>query len=366
MKKVAVIHDWLTGMRGGEKVLEAILDIFPESEIFTLICDFNKILGKIKSHKIHTSFLQKIPGIFKFYRNFLPLFPLAIESFNLKKFDLIISSSHCVAKGVKNPFKIPHICYCHTPMRYAYDQFNNYFSPEKNGIIKYKLISFIMPYLRKWDINTSDRVIEFIANSQNVKNRIKKYYNREAEIIYPPVDIDFFNIDKNVKKEDFFLLAGALVEYKKPDFVINIFSKILKDKKLIVAGNGPMLPCLISKSGSNIKFIKNPTNEILRDFYRKAKTMIFPGEEDFGITMVEAIACGTPVLALNKGGALEIINEGISGEFFDGTEEDFIKKLEKIENNLYNVKSMRNTIEKFSKENFYKNFKEFLKRKKIG
>ncbi len=366
MKKVAVIHDWLTGMRGGEKVLEAILDIFPESEIFTLICDFNKISEKIKKHKIHTSFLQKIPGIFKFYRNFLPLFPLVIESFDLKKFDIVISSSHCVAKGVKVPYGVSHICYCHTPMRYAYDQFNNYFSPEKNGIIKYKLISFIMSYLKKWDIRTAGRVTEFIANSKNVRNRIKKYYNREAEVIYPPVDIDFFYIDENVKKEDFFLLAGALVEYKKPDFVINIFSKILKNKKLIVAGNGPMLPDLILKSGSNIEFVKNPDNETLRDFYRKAKALIFPGEEDFGITMVEAIACGTPVLALNKGGALEIINKGISGEFFDGTGNDFIKKLEKIENNLYNKNLMRNTIEKFSKENFYKIFKEFLERKKIG
>ncbi len=366
MKKIAIIHDWLTGMRGGEKVLEAILEIFPDSEIFTLICDFNKISEKIKKHKIHTSFLQKIPGIFKNYRNFLPLFPIAIESFNLSKFDFVISSSHCVAKGVKIPNKILHLCYCHTPMRYAYDQFNNYFSPEKNGFLKYKIISFIMPYLKKWDIKSANRVSFFIANSENVRRRIKKYYNKEAKVVYPPVDIEFFNIDDNVKKEDFYLISGAFVEYKKPDFVVNIFTEILKDKKLIAAGNGPMFDYLVSKGGKNIKFIKNPSNEMLRDLYRKAKVFIFPGEEDFGITMVEAIACGTPVLALNKGGALEIIKEGISGDFFDGSQQDFIKKLEKIENTLYNANMMRQTIEKYSKENFIKNFKSFLEREKIG
>lgn len=365
MKKVAIIHDWLTGMRGGEKVLEAILDIFPESEIFTLICDYNKISEKIKQHKIKTSFLQKIPGIFKNYRNFLPLFPFAIESLNLQEYDIIISSSHCVAKGVKVKKGVQHICYCHTPMRYAYDQFNNYFSPEKNGILRYKIISFIMPFLRKWDIKTANRVTYYVANSENVRKRINKYYNRDAEIIYPPVDTDFFDIDENIKKEDFFLLAGALVEYKKPDFIVNLFKEKLKNKKLIVAGSGPMLQQLISIGGDNIKFIKEPTDEVLRDLFRKTKVYIFPGEEDFGITMVEAIACGTPVLAFNKGGALEIIKEGISGDFFDGTEQDFIKKLEKMENNLYNKKIMRQTIEKFSKENFLKNFRNFLERIKI-
>lgn len=364
--KVAVIHDWLTGMRGGEKVLEAILDIFPESEIFTLICDSNRISDKIKKHKIHTSFLQKIPGIFKNYRNFLPFFPFAIESFNLDKFDLVISSSHCVAKGVKVPKGIQHICYCHTPMRYAYDQFDNYFSPQKNGIFKYKIISFIMPYLRKWDIKTAGRVTYYIANSENVRARIKKYYNREAEVIYPPVDIEFFKIDEKLEKEDFYLLAGAFVEYKKPDFVVNIFSKTLKNKRLIVAGGGPMFDYLKSISGDNVEFIKEPLDEVLRDLYRKAKIYIFPGEEDFGITMVEAIACGTPVLAFNKGGALEIVKEGISGEFFNGSEQDFIKKLEKIENTLYNTKIMRQTVEKFSKENFIKNFTDLMERKKIG
>lgn len=363
--KVAVIHDWLTGMRGGEKVLEAILEIFPEAEIFTLICNEKNISEKIKKHKINTSFLQNIPGIFKFYRNFLPFFPAAIESFNLKKFDLVISSSHCVAKGVKVN-GIPHICYCHTPMRYAYDQFSNYFSPKKNGWLKYKLISAIMPLLRNWDIKTAGRVTEFIANSENIRQKIKKYYEKDAEVIYPPVDIDFYSKDDSVKKSDFYLIAGALVEYKKPDFVVDVFNNILKTEKLIIAGNGPMLTYLEKIKGNNIEIVKNPTDFEMREYYRKARCLLFPGEEDFGITMVEAISCGTPVLALKKGGALEIIKEGKTGEFFDGTVQDFIKKLEKINNTIYNYETMINEVKKFSKENFILNFKNFLERKKIG
>jgi|DewCreStandDraft_4_1066084.scaffolds.fasta_scaffold02806_3 glycosyltransferase involved in cell wall biosynthesis len=363
--RTAIIHDWLTGMRGGEKVLEVLLDIFPDSEIFTLICNKREISDKIRSKKIHTSFLQSMPGIFKYYRNFLPLFPFAIESFDLKGFDLIISSSHCVAKGVKVPKNILHFSYCHTPMRYAYDQFNNYFSLQKNGKIRFWLIKNIISQLRKWDIKTSDRVDEFIANSDNVKQRIRKYYNKEATVIYPPVDTDFFTPDENIKKQDFYLMVGAFVEYKKPDFVIKIFSDYLKDKKLIVAGNGPMKNYLDKIKGANVKIITNATNEEIRDYYRKAKCFIFPGEEDFGITMVEANSCGTPVLALNKGGALEIVKQGITGEFYDGTEEDFIKKLENIDKKLYDIKSMRENAGRFSKEKFIFSFKDFLKRRNI-
>ncbi len=363
--RVAIIHDWLTGMRGGEKVLEALLDIFPDVEIFTLISNKKKISDKIKSRKINTSFLQLIPGIFNYYRNFLPLFPFAIESFSLNGFDLVISSSHCVAKGVKRPDGIKHICYCHTPMRYAYDQFDNYFSPERNGKLKYYLIKKIIPKLREWDNKTSKRVDYFISNSTNVKNRIKQYYDRDAEVIYPPVDTDFFFPDENIKKENFYLMVGALVEYKKADFAAKIFSKYLKDKKLIIIGNGPLFKKIEQIKGQNIYIIKEADNEMIRDYYRKAKCFLFTGEEDFGITMAEANACGTPVLALDKGGSLEIIKEGETGEFFNGSEEDFINKLEKIDKKLYDIKILRNNALGFSGEKFAFNFREFLKRRNI-
>lgn len=363
--RVALVHDWLTGMRGGEKVLEALLDIFPDAEIFTLIYNKDKISEKIRKVKINTSFLQIIPGIFNFYRNFLPLFPYAIENLSLKGFDLIISSSHCVAKGVKVPTGVKHICYCHTPMRYAYDQFNNYFSPERNGKIKFLLIKKIIKYLKEWDIKTAVRVNDFIANSNNVKQRINKYYNREAEVIYPPVDTDFFIPDENIKKEDFYLYAGALVEYKKPDFLVKVFTKFLKNKKLVIAGNGPMRDYLNKIKGENVYLLTDLKDEEIRDLYRKAKCFLFAGEEDFGITIVEANACGTPVLALNKGGALEIIKAGETGEFFDGTEADFINKLEKIEKKLYDIKIMRKNALRFSKDKFIYYIKEFLKRRNI-
>lgn len=363
--RVAIVHDWLTGMRGGEKVLEALLDIFLDVEIFTLIYDAKKISEKIKSKKIYTSFLQYLPGIYKYYRNFLPLFPIAIESFDLKGFDLIISSSHCVAKGVKTPTNIKHICYCHTPMRYAYDQFDNYFSPQKNGRLKFWLISKIMPKLKEWDIKTADRVDDFVTNSNYVRKRIKKYYNRDAEVIHPPVDTHFFCPDEKVKKEDFYLYVGALVEYKKPDFLVRIFSKYLKNKKLIIVGNGPMAKYIKKIKSDNVYLITDSKDEEIRNYYRKAKIFLFPGEEDFGITMVEANACGTPVLALNKGGALDIIKEGETGEFFDGSEDDFIKKLEKCDKTLYDSQIIRENALKFSKENFIFFFKEFLKRRSL-
>ncbi len=365
--KTAIIHDWLTGMRGGEKVLEALCGMFPEADIYTLICDSKKISEIIKSHKIRTSFLQRFPGIYKYYRNLLPVFPFAVERFNLKTYDFIISSSHCVAKGAIPAKGAFHACYCHTPMRYAWEQFDQYFSPGKSGRIKFFLISKIMPYLRTWDIESSGRVNYFIANSENVKERIKKHYGRDAQVIYPPVDTDFYNPGSpQAKKENFFLMVSALTEYKKVDFAINLFNK-LQNEKLIIAGTGPMLKKLkkLIKYG-NIEMAGYKTDEEIRDYYRRAKAFIFPGEEDFGITMVEAQACGTPVLAFFAGGALEIVKEGITGEFFDGTEEGFIKKLEKIKNKSYDLKDMIDNAAKFSKENFKNKVKEFLAEHKVN
>ncbi|HNZ30074.1 MAG TPA: glycosyltransferase, partial [Candidatus Goldiibacteriota bacterium] len=264
--KAAVIHDWLTGMRGGEAVLESILDIFPDADIFTLVCDRDAVSEKIRKHKIHTSFLQKIPGVFKSYRNFLPLFPAAIESFNLKDYDLIISSSHCVAKSVKHNKSIKNFCYCHTPMRYAWDQFDNYFSREKNGALKFALISAIMPHLRRWDAKTSGRVSRYIANSNHVKKRIEKYYNAPAEVIYPPVDTNYYTVNHSQKREDFYLAVSALTEYKKIDFLVDAFLKMPKEH-LVVIGTGPMLAQLEKKAqgNKNIHFLGKVPRDIIRD-----------------------------------------------------------------------------------------------------
>lgn len=363
--KTAVIHDWLTGMRGGERVLEAILDIFPEADIYTLICDKNAVSDKILKHKIHTSFLQNIPGIFKNYRNFLPIFPVAIESFNLAKYDLIISSTHCVAQGVKHPASCKNVAYSHTPMRYAWDQFSNYFSVEKNGKLKYALISAIMPGLRKWDVRASKSVDYFIANSNHVKDRISRYYNREATVIHPPVDTEYFTIDKSVKKENFFLMVTALTEYKKVDFVVNVFNSLPKEKVVIV-GNGPMEDELRQMiKGNNIELHTGKSREEIRDYYRRAKAFLFPGEEDFGITMVESQACGTPVLAYGIGGARDSVVEGKTGEFFNGSTADFIASLMVVKDKKYDLSFMRSNAEKFSGKVFREKMESFLKEKEL-
>jgi glycosyltransferase involved in cell wall biosynthesis len=362
--KIALVHDWLTGMRGGEKVLEQLCLMLPDADIFTLVYDRKSVSDVINKHGVKASFLQAIPGILKTYRNFLPLFPAAIESFNLSGYDLVISSSHCAAKGVRPGRNAEHICYCHTPMRYAWDQFENYFSPEHNGRLKYFLISSIMPGLRAWDVRSSARVGGFIANSAHVKARIKNYYNRESEVIYPPVDTDFYCRDTNVPRSDYYLMVSALAEYKKVDFAAAAFAK-LKNEKLVIIGAGPGMKELRRIRTPNVELLGYRGNEEIRDHYRRAKAFIFPGEEDFGITVVEAMACGAPVLALNRGGALETVVPGMSGEFFDGTEGDFIKTLEKMKNTRYDVVKMREQALKFSKENFRENIAAYLRARGI-
>ena len=356
--RVAVVHDWLTGIRGGEKVLEQILQLYPEADIFTLICDKDKMPPGILKHKIHISFLQSIPGIFKTYRNFLPLFPAAIESFNMKGYDLIISSSHCVAKGIKPGRGAKHVCYCHTPMRYAWDQFSNYFSPGRNGFLKYSLISAIMPYLKRWDVLTSSRVAGFMANSNAVKDRIKNYYDRDSTVVHPPVDTNFYT--PGGVKEDFYLMVSALTEYKKVDYVAGLFNR-MPDKKLVIIGGGPMLKKIRAMAGPNITLPGYKSAGEIREHYQKAKAFIFPGEEDFGITMAESLACATPVLAFHRGGSRDIVTAGVTGEFYDGTDDDFIKNLEKIGNKRYDDKKMRQDALNFSEEKFRGNFKSFLR-----
>ncbi len=355
--KVAVIHDWLTGIRGGEKVLEQILLLYPEADIFTLICDKSRLTGPIVEHKIQTTFLQLIPGIFGNYRNFLPLFPAAIESFDMKGYDLVISSSHCVAKGIKPVKGARHACYCHTPMRYAWDQFSNYFSPERNGFIKYSLIAGIMPYLRRWDAKTAPRVTAFMANSNTVRDRIKNYYGRESSVVHPPVDTDFYS--PGGVKEDFYLMVSALTEYKKVDFAVGLFNR-MSGKKLVVIGGGPLLDKIRRMAGPNVSLPGYLSDSEIRRHYRGAKAFIFPGEEDFGITMAESLACGTPVLAFHKGGSRDIVTEGVTGEFYDGTDESFIKTLEKMGEKRYDSKKMRQDSLNFSKEKFRENFGIFI------
>ena len=291
-------------MRGGEYVLEAIADLYPDAIIYALFCEPDRISDMLKSHRIVTSFIQNMPLRKKYYRHYLPLFPLAIERFNFSNYDMVISCSHCVAKGAFTGPNTLHICYCLSPMRYVWDRFDDYFPKDKINPFRYRFISYMAKRLRSWDQRSSNRVDLFIADSNFVKNRINSFYERRSEVIFPPVDTDFYTPGLSAQS-DYFLLAGAMVPYKRGDIVIEAFRGL--NKKLIVTGTGPDLNRLKSGATDNIEFTGWVDNDTLRDYYRGCRALIFPGVEDFGIIPVEAQACGKPVIAFGEGGALDTV-----------------------------------------------------------
>ncbi len=308
--QVALVHDWLTGMRGGERVLEVLCELYPEAPIYTLFFQPKKISHTILNHKIHSSFLNKFPFVSRYYRYLLPLFPYAIEAFNLTQYDLVISTSHCVAKGVITGAESIHISYTHTPMRYVWDMFPHYF--QNYGFIRKFLVKDFSHNLRIWDVTASARVDQFIANSNFVKKRIKKFYRRESEVLHPPVDTQRFIISNN--GGNYFLVLSALVPYKKVDIAIQAFKK--RKDRLVVAGNGPLLKKLKKMSSRNVQFSVNPNDMEVVRLIKNCKALIFPGVEDLGIVPLEAMACGKPVIAYCKGGVAETVIDNVTGLFF--------------------------------------------------
>lgn len=360
--KVALIHDWLTGMRGGEKCLEILCELFPQADIYTLIHKKGSVSGVIEKQRIVTSFLQKIPNIFQNYRNYLPLFPIAIESFNFSKYNLIISTSHCIAKGVKKNSSTYHLCYCFTPMRYAWTFFEEYFG--SSNFFKKSLINIVLSDLRRWDINSNKRVNDFISISAYIQKRIKHCYNLNSEIIYPPVDTEFYNLGSS-RKDNFYLIVSALVPYKKVDLAIKVCNGL--KKKLVIVGTGPCENELKKIANPEyIEFLGWQTNEEIRKLYQEAKALIFPGEEDFGIVPVETQSCGCPVIAYNEGGATETVIQDATGVFFkEQNEESLIKAIEYFEDNLDKFKSeqIRLNALKFDKKVFKENMYETILQK---
>jgi glycosyltransferase involved in cell wall biosynthesis len=302
--KIALVHDWLTGMRGGEKCLEVFCRLYPDADLFTLLHIPGSVSPIIENRKIHTSFLQSLPFVEKKYRHFLPLMPRAIEKFDLKGYDLILSSSHCVAKGIVPEKGSLHICYCHTPMRYIWDQYDQYFGLQSSGILTSLAMGLIAPYLRRWDVHSSKRVDEFIANSMHVQKRIKKYYQRESTVIYPPVDSSFYSPTGELR-EDFFLIVSAFAPYKRLDLAVEAFNKL--GYPLVIIGEGQKAKYLKSIAGPNILFKGRLTDEEIRSFYARCRAFVFCGEEDFGITPLEAQSMGRPVIGFAKGGLLETV-----------------------------------------------------------
>ena len=312
--KVALVHDWLTGMRGGEKVLEALCEAYPGADLLTLFHVPGSVSPTIERMRPRTSVLQNVPGIRRFYRYCLPLFPAAIEQFDLDQYDLIISTSHCAAKSVVKTGRARHLCYCFTPMRYAWDQFDAYFGEGRVGALKSRVLRPVLGALSRWDAATAGRVDRYVAISQHVASRIRRYYNREAGVIYPPVDTGFFSPDDTVATENFLLIVSALVPYKRIDLAIEASRS--SNMPLRIVGDGPeraALAELITGTGADVQLLGSVSNEEVRDLYRRAAAVMLPGEEDFGIAPVEAQACGTPVIALGRGGALETVIDGATG-----------------------------------------------------
>ena len=364
--KVAIVHDWLVTYAGAERVLEQLLNIFPEADLYSIV-DFLPENNRnfIKNKKVTTSFIQKLPKAKTKYRNYLPLMPLAIEQFDLRGYDLIISSSHCVAKGVITGPDQKHICICYTPVRYAWDLQGQYL--KESGLtkgLKGWLAKAILHYIRLWDLRTVNGVDEFIAISDYIKRRILKTYRRESIVIYPPVDVDSFEFCK--RKEDFYLTASRMVPYKKMDLIVEAFSK-MPDKKLIVIGDGPDLKKIKDKAGKNVTLLGYQPFEVLKEHMQKAQAFIFAAEEDFGITPVEAQACGTPVIAYGKGGALETIigidNEKPTGVFFEEqTVKSICKAVKKFEAEKEKIdyKICRENAERFSTDVFLDNLSNLV------
>jgi rhamnosyltransferase len=299
--KIAFICDWLAAMRGGERCLEAICDIYPDADIFTLVHFPGSVSEAIESHIIHTSYIQRLPGNVENFRRYLPLFPHAIKKFDLSGYDFILSFSHCVAKGVKVPQGVLHICYCHTPMRYAWHMRDSYLNTLSNP--QRMLAECVLNQLKNWDAKASSRVTHFIANSKNTQNRIREAYNKNSIVIYPPVECDRFAISDS--DDGYYLVLSALVPYKRIDIAVKAFTAT--GQKLVIVGNGPELPRLKSMASANIFFVDNADDNEVVEYLKKCRAVIFPGEEDFGIVPLEAQACGKQVIAFGKGGALETI-----------------------------------------------------------
>jgi len=309
--KVALVHDWLNGMRGGEKCLEVLCELFPEADLFTLIHQKGALSDTIESMPIRTSFVQRLPFGIKKYRHYLPLFPIAIEQFDFSDYDLIVSSSHCVAKGVKHDDSVYHISYIHAPMRYVWEQFDTYFRQPRTSLPVRIGAELMRPYLRRWDRNTAKRVDTFLCNSRNIRNKILEYYGRESQVIYPPVDLSHFKPGKI--KENYYLMVGAFAPNKRVDLAVEAFNRL--KLPLIISGSGQDEEYCRSIAGDNIEFLGALSNEKLLELYQQARALVFPGEDDFGITPLEAQACYTPVIAFASGGAMETITEQ-TGVFF--------------------------------------------------
>jgi glycosyltransferase involved in cell wall biosynthesis len=362
--KTALVHDWLVTYAGAERVLEQIFSLYPDADLYSLV-DFLPEGGRdfILNKQVHTSFIQRLPLARRKYRSYLPLMPLAVERFDLSGYDLVLSSSHAVAKGVRTKPGQKHVCYCHTPMRYAWDLRDQYSrESDLHRGVKGLAARALLGYMKRWDLRTAKGVDHFIANSKYIAERIRRNYGRNAAVIYPPVDVESFSVETD--KEDFYFVASRMVPYKKMDLIVEAFAQ-MPEKRLVVIGDGPDFEKIKSKAAKNVEFLGYQPTEILRDYMQRAKAFVFAADEDFGITPVEAQACGTPVIAYGKGGVLETVIENKTGIFFEeqtaGSLMEAIRAFERIENK-FDLREIRKNADRFNIERFRREFKDFVEK----
>jgi glycosyltransferase involved in cell wall biosynthesis len=310
--KVAIIHYWLVGMRGGEKVIEALCEMYPQADIFTHVYVPEMVSDRIRQHRIIPTFINALPRAARMYKTYLPLMPLALEQLDLRGYDLVISSESGPSKGIIPPSDALHVCYCHTPMRYIWNMYHDY--RDGAGRLTRLMMPPLAHYLRMWDVTSAARVDSFIANSTTVARRIRRYYGADSVVIHPPVDTNAFSAVAPSELSDSYLMAGELVSYKRPDLAVRAFNDM--KLKLVVIGGGEMLDEVRRLAGPTVTVMGSQPFEVLKQHYARCRALIFPGEEDFGMVPVEAMASGRPVIAFGRGGATETVADGITGVFF--------------------------------------------------
>ncbi len=310
--KVAIVHYWLVGMRGGEKVVETLCEMYPQADIFTHVYVPDKVSEKIRRHRIIPTFINSLPRAAKMYKTYLPLMPLALEQLDLRGYDLVISSESGPAKGIIPPPEALHVCYCHTPMRYIWNMYHDY--RNSAGLLTRMMMPPLAHYLRTWDTASAARVDSFVANSATVAARIRRYYKSDSIVIHPPVDTESFSIAAPSDLGAYHLMAGELVSYKRPDLAVWAFNAM--KQKLVVIGSGEMLDEIRRIAGPTVTVMGAQPFDVLRQYYARCRALVFPGEEDFGMVPVEAMASGRPVVAFGRGGATETVIDGVSGVFF--------------------------------------------------
>ena len=354
----ALCHDWLTGMRGGERVLEILCEGFPDATIHTLLANRDSISETITSHAIETTWLEKIPNIHDGYRSYLPLFPTAVKNLHSDNVELMVSTSHCVAKSIRTMPETRHLCYCFTPMRYAWTFYDEYFG---DSTAKAAVAKPLLAALRKWDKATASRVDRFVAISNHVQKRIKKFYDRDSDVVYPPVDTGRCTPSDSPGKGGFDLIVSAMVPYKRLDLAIDAYTKL--GYPLKVVGVGGKREELQKTAGDNIEFLGWQTDDDILELYRSCRMLIFPSEEDFGIVPLEAQACGRPVVAYGCGGALETIESEVSGIFFEEQTPDcLIAAVETCAAHDWNPQAIRTHAERFDINNFVTGIADSMQR----